>query len=147
MNDARPPRTPPREGPSSPPDGLAGQGAEGPPAREPERDGAAPRVKGVAGAGLRPPLTRLAAPKSMVNGRPRLRPVVQVRPAPGDNASTQAYRRRKRSFDDPAIDRRATQAGDLDDGRQSCEQTLRIVGLGRGEGGSALHHERIGFVR
>ncbi len=55
MTDAPTPHPSHPEGPSSPPDGLAGQGAEQPPARERERDGAVPRVKGSLAPGFARP--------------------------------------------------------------------------------------------
>jgi hypothetical protein len=88
----------------------------------------APR-QGFADAALRPPLTRHSAPESVVSSRSRLCPVVQVRPSPDDNAPTQANRRRKRSIGNPAIDRRAANAGQLYDDGQAHEKALGLFSV------------------
>ena len=61
----------------------------------------------------------------------RARPLVQIRPTPGDGPRTETHRWRERAGGDPAIAGPAAQAGDPQCRRQTRLAPLRIVVLQR----------------
>ncbi len=68
------------------------------------------------------------AAQSVLSGVARTGPAVQVRPAPGHRTRAQAHGRWERAVGDPAVDRRAAQAGDLEHDGQAREHAQRVTG-------------------
>ena len=70
------------------------------------------------------------AVKSVLRAVARAGPAVQVRPAAGQRTRAQSHRRWERAVGDPAVDRRAAQAGHLEHDGQAREHAWRVAGGG-----------------
>ena len=124
---------------SSPPDGLGGRASKHP-ARALQRACAPRRVKGALAPGCaRPGLGAACEPSHSMSAGPRARPLIEVRPAPGDGAMTQTYRRGEGTVGDQAVDRRAAQAGHGQHRRHSCEEARWVASRRRQRGDGGLH--------